>query len=295
MLDFINDVAQYEFLQRALITAILVGVVCGIVGTFIVLRGLALMGDAIAHAVLPGVAVSYLLGVSTFFGALLFGIIASLSIGAISQNSRIKSDSSIGIVLSAFLALGVILIAQAQTAVDLSQILFGNVLAVAESDMMLTVVVTVIVVALLLLFYKELLVSTFDPTMAQTYGLNVRTIHYALMVVLTVVTVTALQAVGVILVVALLITPAATAHLLTNRLSVMILLASTIGALSAISGIYFSFEYNASSGAVIVLSAAAAFLIAFFFAPQRGLIAQRVTRRRTVAAQSEQRLTTDER
>jgi len=230
------------------------------------------MGDAISHAVLPGVAISYMLSINFFYGAVVTGMIAAVSIGLVNQNSRIKSDSSIGIVFSAFFALGVILISKAQTATDLTQILFGNVLSVRSSDMWMTLIIGAIILLVVSLFYKELLVSSFDSTMAAAYGLPTKLIHYVIMVLLTMATVASLQTVGVVLVVAMLITPASTAYLLTNRLWIMIILSAFFGAFSAVIGLYFSFVYNLSSGAVIVLVATALFLIAFIFAPQQGIL-----------------------
>ena len=270
-MEFMMDLMHYEFLQKALVTSILVGIICGIIGSFIIMRGMALMGDAISHAVLPGVAIAYMLGINYFYGAVAFGILSAIGIGFVSQNSRIKNDSSIGIVFSAFFALGIILIVKAQTATDLTQILFGNVLSVRTSDMIMTLI-TGIIIVVVTLFYKELLVSTFDETMAATYGLPTRFIHYVLMVLLTMATVASLQTVGVVLVVAMLITPAATAYLLTNRFWLMIWLASTIGALSSIIGLYISFKQNLPSGAVIVLVTTTIFILTFIFSPKQGLL-----------------------
>lgn len=279
----ISEVMQYEFFQKALFTSVMVGIICGVIGCFIVLRGLALMGDAISHAVLPGVAVSYMLGINFFYGAVLFGMLSAISIGIVSQNSRIKSDASIGIVFSAFFALGVILITQAQTATDLTQILFGSVLTVRSSDMWTTLIIGTIVLAIVILFYKELLISSFDQTMAAAYGLPTKFIHYVIMVLLTLTTVASLQTVGVVLVVAMLVTPASTAYLLTNRLWMMILLSASFGALSAIIGLYFSFIYNLASGAVIVLVTTVFFLIAFIFAPKRGILWRSINTKRNRA------------
>lgn len=283
-MGFIADVMQYGFLQKALFTSIMVGIICGVIGSFIVLRGLALMGDAISHAVLPGVAISYMLSINFFYGAVITGMIAAVGIGLVSQNSRIKSDSSIGIVFSAFFALGIILISKAQTATDLTQILFGNVLAVRSSDMWMTLIIGAVVLLVVILFYKELLISSFDPTMAAAYGLPTKLIHYVIMILLTMVTVASLQTVGVVLVVAMLITPASTAYLLTNRLWIMIVLSAFFGALSAVIGLYFSFVYNLSSGAVIVLVTTALFLIALIFAPQQGVLWKLVKSRRNKSA-----------
>ncbi|MBC2189085.1 metal ABC transporter permease [Listeria booriae] len=269
---FLEGLMQYEFLQKALLTSVIVGIVSGVIGSFIILRGMSLMGDAISHAVLPGVAVSYMLGVNFFFGAAAFGVIAALGIGFVNQNSRIKNDTAIGIVFSSFFALGIIMISLAQSSTDLYHILFGNVLAVRNSDMWITLVIGAVVLLLVRLFYKELLVSSFDPVMAESYGLKVRVLHYFLMTLLTLVTVASLQTVGIILVVAMLITPAATAYLLTNRLSVMLFLAAGFGALSAVIGLYFSYMYNLASGASIVLAATVLFILVFVFSPKQGLI-----------------------
>lgn len=272
MIAFYQDLLNYEFLQKALFTSIMVGVICGVIGSFIVLRGMALIGDAISHAVLPGVAISYMLGINFFYGAVVTGMLTAIGIGYINQNSRIKNDSAIGIVFSAAFALGVILIARANSSIDLNRILFGNVLSVRSSDMWMTLIIGAIVLLTVIFFYKELLVSTFDPTFAASYGLPNKLIHYVIMILLTMVTVASLQTVGIILVVAMLITPASTAYLLTNRLWVMILLAAFFGALASIIGLYFSFVYNLSSGAVIVLVSTAFFLMAFFFSPKQGLL-----------------------
>lgn len=250
----------------------MVGIICGVIGSFIILRGMALMGDAISHAVLPGVAISYMLGINYFYGAVVTGVLTALGIGVISQNSRVKNDSSIGLVFSAMFALGIILITEAKSATDLTQILFGNVISVRSSDMWLTLIVGSIVILAVILFYKELLVSSFDETMAAAYGLKTRLIHYGIMVLLTLVTVASLQTVGVILVVSMLITPASTAYLLTNRLSTMIVLASVFGALSSIIGLYFSFVHNLPSGPVIALATTAIFAVAFIFSPKQGVL-----------------------
>ncbi|MBO1004879.1 metal ABC transporter permease [Pseudogracilibacillus auburnensis] len=270
-MDFFQDLITYEFLQKAFITSIMVGIICGVIGSFIVLRGMALMGDAISHAVLPGVAISYMLGINFFYGAVVTGVLTALGIGVISQNSRIKNDSSIGLVFSAMFALGIVLITAAQSATDLTQILFGNVLSVRTSDMVITLIVGAIVLLAVLIFYKELLVSSFDETMAAAYGLKVRFIHYGIMVLLTLVTVASLQTVGVVLVVSMLITPASTAYLLTNRLSTMIFLAAFFGAASSIIGLYFSFLYNLPSGPIIVLATTAIFILVFLFSPKQGV------------------------
>ena len=267
-----DGLQHYGFLQSALIASLLVGVMAGLVGCFIILRGMALMGDAISHSVLPGVALAHIFGINLLLGASLFGILASLVIGFIAEKSKLKTDTSIGIVFSAFYALGFILIAQAESTANLHHILFGNVLAVSGSDLRSTVLVLAVVILFIVLFYKELLISSFDPIYAKTYGLNTRVLHYALMLLLTLVTVSALQTVGIILVVAMLITPAATAFLWTNNLVKMLILAATFGASAAFLGLFFSYTFNWASGPAIVLVAAAIFLVTFWIAPKQGLL-----------------------
>ncbi|MFD1039457.1 metal ABC transporter permease [Virgibacillus byunsanensis] len=279
-MGFIDALFYYDFLQKALLTSVMVGVICGVIGCFIILRGMAMMGEAISHAVLPGVALSYMLGINFFFGAVFTGVLTAIGIGYISQNSRIKHDTSIGIMFTAAFALGIILITMLKTSTDLYHILFGNVLAVRPSDMWITLSIGVIVLLSVYLFYKELLVTSFDPTMAAAYGLPNRIIHYFLMTLLTMVTVASLQTVGIVLVVAMLITPAATAYLLTDRLSVMIFVSAIIGASTAVIGLYFSFVYNMASGATIVLAATSMFFLAFLFSPKQGILWRELSAKR---------------
>lgn len=276
--ELINQFFSYPFLVKALFTAIMVGLVSGVIGSFIILRGLSLMGDAISHAVMPGVAIAFMLGSNFFIGALISGLLAATGIGFIGNNSKLKRDTSIGIVFSAFLALGVLLISQTESSVDLTSILFGNVLAVRDLDMWLTMGIGVLVLVSVFVFFKQLKISTFDPVLASSYGVPTRAIHYGLMIGLTLVTVASIQTVGVILVVALLVTPAATAYLLTNRLSVMVALAGILGMVSATLGLFFSVKYNVASGPMIVLHAAGFFVLAFLFSPIRGVLVQKFRR-----------------
>jgi manganese transport system permease protein len=283
-MEFVDAVIQYGFLQKALLTSIMVGIICGVIGCFIILRGMALMGDAISHAVLPGVAISYMLGINFFFGAVFTGILTAVAIGFVSQNSRIKHDTSIGIMFTAMFAAGIIIITMLKSSTDLYHILFGNVLAVRPSDMWITLGTGLFVLAAVYLFYKELLVTSFDETMGAAYGLPVRLIHYFLMALLTMVTVASLQTVGIVLVVAMLITPAAAAYLLTERLWMMIFISAGIGILSSVAGLYFSFTYNLASGAAIVISATAIFALVFLFSPKHGLLWKRLKARKKRAA-----------
>ncbi|KRM71228.1 metal ABC transporter permease [Lacticaseibacillus brantae] len=266
---FITGLSQYNFLQTALLTSIMVGVMSGIVGSFIILRGMSLMGDAISHSVLPGVALAYMLGINLVIGASVMGVLAAVLIGYIADRSALKNDTAIGIIFSAFFALGFILISLAESTTNLHHILFGNVLAVSDSDLKLTAWILAAVVLFVVLFFKELLISSFDPTFAQAYGLKTTFLHYGLMVVLTLVTVSALQTVGIILIVAMLITPAAVGFLWTNSLAKMMIIASSVGVVSAIVGLYFSYTWNLASGPAIVLVAAFIFAISFLLSPKR--------------------------
>ena len=242
--QFLSALGQYNFLQAALITSILVGVMSGVIGSFIILRGLSLMGDAISHAVLPGVAVAYMLGINLLLGASIFGILAAMLIGYVASHSKLKNDTAIGIVFSAFYALGFVLISLAESSSNLHHILFGNVLAVSDRDLITTTCVLIAVILFIVIFYKELLITSFDETFARTYGLRTQMVHYALMLMLTLVTVSSLQTVGIILVVAMLITPAATAFLWTNKLHWMLVDSAIFGALASLIGLFLSYTLN---------------------------------------------------
>ena len=267
--EFIDGLLNFHFLQNALITALVVGIVGGAVGCFIILRGMSLMGDAISHAVLPGVAISFILGINFFIGAIVFGLLASTIITYIKSNSIIKSDTAIGITFSSFLALGIILIGIANSSTDLFHILFGNILAVQDLDMWITIAVALLVLTTITIFFRPLLLTSFDPILAKSIGVKVTFYHYLLMVILTLVAVTAMQSVGTILIVALLITPAATAYLYANSLKTMILLSSGFGALASVLGLFIGYSFNIAAGSSIVLKSALLFLISFFIVPKQ--------------------------
>lgn len=276
--NFIDGLTNYEFLQNALVTSIVIGVVAGVVGCFIILRGMSLMGDAISHAVLPGVAISYIFSINFFIGAILFGLFASIIITFISNNSKIKGDTAIGITFSSFLALGVILIGFANSSTDLFHILFGNVLAVQDVDKWLTIGIAAIVLIIVWLFFKPLLLTSFDPNMAKAFGVRVNAYHYLLMALLTVVSVTAMQSVGTILIVALLITPAATAYLYTKSLRNMIFLSAFFGALASVIGLFIGYSFNLAVGSTIVLTATSIFLISFLVSSKQIHLRKKVLR-----------------
>lgn len=269
IVNFINGLVEFHFLQNALVTAVVIGIVSGTVGCFIILRGMSLMGDAISHAVLPGVAISYILGINFFIGAILFGLLASVIITYIQNNSIVKGDTAIGITFSSFLSLGVILIGIANSSTDLFHILFGNILAVQDLDKWITLGVSAIVLIVVALFFKEVLITSFDPIMAKAMGMKVSFYHYLLMILLTLVAVTAMQSVGTILIVAMLVTPAAAAYLYANSLKMMILISSLLGAFSSILGLFLGYSFNIAAGSSIVLTSAIIFAISFFISPKQ--------------------------
>lgn len=268
---FFEGLLTYHFLQNAFITAIVIGIVAGAVGCFIILRSMSLMGDAISHAVLPGVAISFILGINFFIGAIVFGLLSSIIITYIKENSVIKGDTAIGITFSSFLALGIILIGLANSTTDLFHILFGNILAVQDSDKYMTIIVGLIVLTLITIFFKELLLTSFDPVLAKSMGMRVFFYHYLLMILLTLVAVTAMQSVGTILIVALLITPAATAYLYVKSLRTMLFLSSALGAVASVLGLYIGYTFNIAAGSSIVLTSTFMFLLAFLFSPKQSL------------------------
>ena len=263
----------YPFMLRALLAAFLVSVTCGVVGTYVVLRGMAFLGDALAHSILPGVVVAFLLGWPLAVGALIVGIGSAFGIGLLSERGHIREDAAIGIVFAATFALGVALISTTGSyATDLAHILFGNVLGVSTGDLWFIAIFSALVLATLLLLYKEFLVLTFDPMLATVLRLPARFLRYLLLLLTAVSIVVALQTVGVALVIALLVTPASTALLLAQRLPVVMALAAAAGALASVIGLYASYYLNIASGPAIVLAATALFALAFLFAPQRGLL-----------------------
>jgi len=272
-----------EFMQRALIASLIVGVVCSVLGCFVVLRAMAFLGDALAHAILPGVAIAYLLGANLLAGALIAALVVAIGIGLFSRGGAVKEDTAIGILFAAALALGVVLISTVRSyAVDLTHILFGNVLGVSTGDLWLTGILAAAVLATVFLLYKEFLLASFDPVLAHTLGRRPELLRFVMLILLALTVVVSLQTVGVGLVAAMLVTPAATAYLLTRRLSRMMALSAAIGAASSVAGLYFSYYLNVASGAAVVLTATIVFMVAFVAAPQRGLLARRSAARRTV-------------
>ena len=258
---------------RGLLASVMVGILCAVMGTYVVLRGMAFLGDAMAHAILPGVAIAFLLHGNLLVGAVIAAVIIALSIGLFSKGGVVKEDTAIGILFAAALSLGVALISSIQTyAVDLSHILFGNVLGVSQSDLWLTAGLGLLVLISVALLYKQFLVISFDPILAATLRLPAELLRNLMLVLLALTVVVSLQTVGVGLAAAMLVTPAATAYLLTRRLWPMMLVSASIGAFSSLAGLYLSYYLNIVSGSAIVLVATVIFLVVFLFQPKRGLL-----------------------
>jgi ABC-type Mn2+/Zn2+ transport system permease subunit len=280
MIDWLIDPFTHRFMQHAFIAIVLVGVICGVTGVFVTLRGLAFMGDALSHAIFPGVVIAFLLGGSFLFGALVAAVLVSLGIGVISQNARLKGDTAIGVLFAGAFALGIALIsAQRSYTRDLATFLLGSILGVSRNDLLLTAAVGALVLGAIALFRRELTIVAFDRTFATATGLNLWRYDQLFLVLLSLAIVVSLQTVGNVLVLAMLVTPAATARLLTDRLRIMVLLSAAIGALSGIVGLYGSYHLAIASGASVVLVATGIFTLAFLFAPTSGVVTLAVRRR----------------
>lgn len=265
MIDWLTDPFRYQFMQNGLMAAILVGITCATLGSYVVLRRMAFIGDALAHTTLPGLVIAYLQGWSLFGGAVFAGIATALGIGWLSKRSDVREDTAIGIVFTGMFAIGILLMSTASSFRDLTHMLFGNILGVTDDKLIAIAIITVIVVLTLALFHKELELTSVDPGYADVIGLRTSLVRYGLLVLLALATVSGIQAVGVVLTSALLITPAATAALLTNRLPRMMALATLIAVASGISGLYISYYANYSSGASIVLTATGFFVLAWLW------------------------------
>ena len=273
ILHFVTDPLSYGFMARALLAAIMVGVICPVVGTYMVLKGLSFFGDALAHSILPGVVLTFLFGWPLALGAMISALVAAFLIGVISQRSSLQEDTAIGIVFAGAFALGVAMISTVSNyAVDLTHILFGDVLGVSVTDLWVMLVLGLVVIGVIVLFYKEFLVLTFDPVLALVLRLPATALRYLLLGVIALTVVTSLQTVGIALVLAMLVTPAATAQMLTRRLPSMMMVAAALGVFSNVTGLYVSYYLNIASGPTMVLVATLIFGLVFLFAPGRGMI-----------------------
>jgi manganese transport system permease protein len=266
---------QYEFMVRATLVSALVGAVCAVLSCYVILKGWSLMGDAVSHSVLPGVVLAYVIGVPFAIGAFVFGLGSVVAIGFIKSRSRVKEDTVIGVVFTTLFALGLVLISKVPSEVHLSHILFGDVLGISDGDVIQTVIVSALTLGTVFLLKKDFLLFCFDPTHARSIGLNTTFLYYALLTVLALTIVVALQTVGIILVVAMLITPGATAYLLTDRFNKMLGYAIALSVGSSVVGTYISYFLDATTGGCIVVLQGILFVVAFLFAPKQGVLAQR--------------------
>jgi len=277
LMGWLTDPLGYDFVLRALAEVIVMGITCGAIGAYVVVRRLAFIGDAISHAVFPGIVIAYLLGASIMLGALAAGILTALGIGWVARGGRIREDAAIGIFFAAAFALGIVLISTQQTYQgDLTGFLIGNLQGVSLVDIIVSAGTALAVIAILVVLHKELLMVSFDRTLAAALGYPVFGLDLLLLVLLTVTIVVSIQAVGIILVLAMLVTPAATARLLVDRFAPMVALGALIGALVSVVGYYLSFHLGTASGATIVLLMTAFFLVVFVFSPSHGLLAHRL-------------------
>jgi ABC-type Mn2+/Zn2+ transport system permease subunit len=266
---------QYSFMNEALLIGVLVGTVCAVLSCYLVLKGWSLMGDAISHAVLPGIVGAYLLSIPLAIGAFVAGLFCAVATGWVKANSRIKEDTVMGVIFTGLFALGLVMFTKIETEAHLNHILFGNILGIERGDMIQTIIAAVITLIVVFLLRKDLLLYCFDPTHARAIGLNTTFLYYVLLCLLAGTIVASLQAVGILLVVAMLITPGCIAHLLTDRFERMLLIAITASVLSCFIGVYVSFFINGATGACIVLAQAFLFALAFVFAPKHGLLAKK--------------------
>ncbi|PVE18536.1 MULTISPECIES: metal ABC transporter permease [unclassified Arthrobacter] len=280
VLNFLTEPLQYGFLTRALIVTVCAAVVASVLSCWLILMGWSLMGDAVSHAVLPGVALAYIIGIPFSIGAFVFGAGAVALIGLVKSTTKLKSDTVIGVVFTGLFALGLAIVSRTPSQVDLMHILFGNVLGVTNGELWQVVVLGVLTLAIVLYKRRDLTLFAFDRTHAHVIGLNTRALSTLLLGLLALSVVVGLQAVGIILVVAMLITPGATAFLLTRSFDRMLIIASSLTAAASVAGIYASYYLDISTGAAVVLSQSLVFVLVYLFARRTGVLWQAASRRR---------------
>lgn len=282
MIEQLSIPFQYEYMLKAIFVSALIGGVCAFLSCFVTLKGWSLMGDALSHSIVPGVAIAVMLGLPFAVGAFFAGLLAAAAMGFVKAKTPIREDATIGIVFTAFFALGLLLISLYPTGFNLRTIVFGNMLGIADFDILQAIIICGIAMAVLLAKWKDLLLFCFDPNQARSIGLNTTALHFILLSLLSAVAVAALQAVGACLVVAMLITPGATAYLLTDRFGKMLGIASAMGVLTSAAGAYASYFLDGSVGGCIVVLQTTLFLLAFVFAPKHGMLAARRAGRKTL-------------
>jgi len=283
LIDWLVLPLSYPFMQRALVVSVLVGAVCAVLSCYLVLKGWSLMGDAVSHAVLPGIVVAYVIGLPLAVGAFVAGLSCALLTGYLKESSRVKEDTVMGVVFSGMFGLGLVIFTKVETDQHLLHILFGNMLGVTVQDLIETAIIAGGTLAVVLVRRRDLLLYCFDPNHARAIGLPVRVLHYGLLTLLALTIVASLKAVGIILVIAMLVAPGAIAYLLTDRFDRMLMIATAVAVGSSALGTLLSFHIDGATGACIVLVQAAVFVAAFLFAPKRGLIASARALRRARA------------
>ncbi|MBM0745724.1 metal ABC transporter permease (plasmid) [Phormidium sp. CLA17] len=272
MLNLLLEPLGYEFMRNAIAIGVLVGILCPVVGSYLIVQRMALLGDVVAHCVLPGLSISFFLGIDILIGAFGSGILGALLITWIRAQTRVKVDAAMALTFSTFFALGITLITVLKNKLDLDSFLFGDILGVTPLDIQRTFVIAGLILLVVKLFYKELLFYTFDKTGAQAIGLPINTIYFGFMVAITLTIIVSMQAVGVILVISLLVGPALTAYLLVKELHQMMLVGAVLGAIASIAGVYLSYYQNLPSGPAIVLVSSSLFLLALLFSPSQGIL-----------------------
>lgn len=286
LIQWLLEPLQAGFMIKAIWVSAFVGIVCAVLSCYITLKGWSLMGDAVSHAVVPGVVVAYALGLPFAVGAFIFGFGSTVIIGYVKAQTRLKEDAVIGVIFTGFFALGLVLATKIPSNVDLFHILFGNVLGISRLDIVQTLIAGGVTLVIILLRRKDLLLFCFDPNHAKAIGLNTRVMYYTLLSVLALTIVTALQTVGIVLVVAMLVTPGATAYLLTDRFDRMLGIAVGVSVLSCVLGTYFSYHLDVSTGGSIVVLMTLLFALAMVFAPKYGILSQQIQRRLPPSAES---------
>jgi ABC-type Mn2+/Zn2+ transport system permease subunit len=277
MISALLDPFAFAFMQRGLIASLIVGIICSLIGCFVVIRSMAFLGDAMAHAILPGIAIAYILGSSLISGALIAAVVIALGIGFLSKQAKIKEDTAIGILFTAALAVGIAIMSTIRTfAIDLTHILFGNILGISSKDVIFVAAMGGAILILLIIFFKEFMIISFDPVFAFTQKIPVNFFNNFLLILLSLTIVISIQIVGVVLVTAMLVTPGAAAYLISKRLKYMMFISAGFGILSSVAGLYLSYYANIASGSAIVLSATAIFLIVFLFSPGKGLLIKKI-------------------
>lgn len=277
--NWIVEPLQYAFLVQAIWVSAFVGLVCAVLSCYITLKGWSLMGDAISHAVVPGVVVAYALNIPFSIGAFVFGFGATVAIGYVKSNTRLKEDAVIGVIFTGFFAFGLVLITKIPSNIDLFHILFGNVLGISQQDIIQTLIAGTITLVVILLRRKDLMLFCFDPNHAKAIGLNTQAMYYTLLCVLALTIVTALQTAGIILVISMLVTPGSIAYLLSDRFDHMLIISVISSVFSCVMGTYLSYHLDISTGGSIVTLLTLVFIVTMFFSPKYGIIAQRLQRK----------------